>query len=92
MDKRDWTTDYAAGWREGYEAALRQAVQVVEGIAFSLTQHGTDPAAPAALDVAADAIARMQPEDECCHKTRLAGAPCPVGRVCPHIKPEGSAP
>lgn len=22
--------------------------------------------------------------DECCHKTRMVGAPCPIGRHCPH--------
>ena len=22
-------------------------------------------------------------DDNCCHRTRVAGAPCPAGRVCP---------
>jgi hypothetical protein len=26
-------------------------------------------------------------DDGCCHRTRLRGAPCPLGRACPYDKP-----
>lgn len=25
---------------------------------------------------------------ECCHKTRIVGYPCPIGRICPYDKEE----
>jgi hypothetical protein len=28
---------------------------------------------------------RQHWNDECCHKTRLVGAPCPIGWKCPYI-------
>jgi hypothetical protein len=26
-------------------------------------------------------------DEGCCHRTRLVGAPCPVGRACPYDRP-----
>lgn len=44
---------------------------------------GTNSAA-----VARAALAPPPASDgECCHRTRLVGAPCPAGRTCPHDAP-----
>lgn len=39
-----------------------------------------------ALRLAAGIQRLLKPEEhvECCHKTRLVGAPCPVGQACPY--------
>lgn len=50
---------------------------------FDLVVNGV----PAAVNAVVETVVqRLGGGAACCHKTRLAGAPCPVGRACPHDK------
>jgi hypothetical protein len=101
MTRNERTMGEAEAERRGYERAKAQAVAWLAEIADSMAGVALDDTLSsehrrraeshvAALDKARHHIVRMrpEPEGECCHKTRLAGALCPVGRACPHIKPE----
>ncbi len=57
-ERRAPTQAEAEAWRK----CQAQAERKIRMMAFALSQHGVDPAVVAALDTAADAIARMEPE------------------------------
>lgn len=47
---------------------------------------GISPMTPESLSRRIGALERQQAADDaaCCHKTRLAGSGCPIGRYCPY--------
>lgn len=63
MTRDERTIGEAEAERRGYERAKAQAVRDLRNVSEFLRVHRAGGGGGPALDVAADAIARMQPED-----------------------------
>jgi hypothetical protein len=61
-ERRAPTPGEADARKAGYEAAKAQAVLMMRGMVLGLAVRNVDAAVIGALEVTADAIARMEPE------------------------------